>query len=73
MRACGARSPHRSTGKAISDKITFKRYPVVDTAQPLGSWARDPGVHLPAYESGRGRQAARCGGLVGARYRRHPQ
>jgi peptide/nickel transport system substrate-binding protein len=36
--------------QAISDKITFKRYPVVDTAQPLSSWARDPGVHLPAYD-----------------------
>jgi peptide/nickel transport system substrate-binding protein len=36
--------------RAISDKITFKRYPVVDTAQPLGSWARDPAVHLPAYD-----------------------
>jgi peptide/nickel transport system substrate-binding protein len=36
--------------QAISDKITFKRYPVVDTAQPLGSWARDPAVHLPAYD-----------------------
>ncbi len=36
--------------QAISDKITFKRYPVVDTAQPLGSWARDPTVHLPAYD-----------------------
>jgi peptide/nickel transport system substrate-binding protein len=36
--------------QAISDKITFKRYPVVDTAQPLGSWARDPSVHLPAYD-----------------------
>ena len=35
--------------KAISDKITFKRYPVVDTAQPLWSWAHDPSVHLPAY------------------------
>ncbi len=35
--------------QAISDKITFKRYPVIDTAQPLGSWARDPAVHLPAY------------------------
>ena len=35
---------------AISDKITFKRYPVVDTALPLGSWARDPAVHLPAYD-----------------------
>ena len=36
--------------QAISDKITFKRYPVVDTAQPLRSWARDPAVHLPAYD-----------------------
>ncbi len=36
--------------QAISDKITFKRYPVVDTAQPLGSWARDPSVHLPAFD-----------------------
>jgi peptide/nickel transport system substrate-binding protein len=36
--------------QAISDKITFKRYPVVDTAQPLGSWARDPAVHLPAFD-----------------------
>ncbi len=36
--------------QAISDKITFRRYPVVDTAQPLWSWAHDPRVHLPAYE-----------------------
>jgi peptide/nickel transport system substrate-binding protein len=36
--------------QAISDKITFKRYPVIDTAQPLGSWARDPAVRLPAYD-----------------------
>ena len=36
--------------RTISDKITFKRYPVVDTAQPLGSWARDPAVHLPAFD-----------------------
>jgi peptide/nickel transport system substrate-binding protein len=36
--------------QAISDKITFKRYPVVDTAQPLGSWARDPAVRLPAFD-----------------------
>jgi peptide/nickel transport system substrate-binding protein len=35
--------------QAISDKITFKRYPVVDTAQPLWSWAHDPHVHLPAF------------------------
>jgi peptide/nickel transport system substrate-binding protein len=36
--------------RAISDKITFKRYPVVDTAQPLGSWARDPAVRQPAFD-----------------------
>ncbi|BDE08042.1 peptide-binding protein [Vulcanimicrobium alpinum] len=35
---------------AISRKITFGRYPVVDTAQPLGSWARDPSVHEPAFD-----------------------
>ena len=35
--------------QAISDKLTFGRYPVADTAQPLGSWARDPSVKLPAY------------------------
>ena len=34
----------------ISKKITFGRYPVVDTAQPLGSWARDPSVHEPSYD-----------------------
>jgi peptide/nickel transport system substrate-binding protein len=34
----------------ISKKITFGRYPVVDTAQALGSWARDPSVHEPAYD-----------------------
>ncbi len=34
---------------AISEKITFGRYPVVDTAQPLWSWAHDPRVHLPAF------------------------
>jgi len=34
----------------ISKKITFGRYPVVDTAQALGSWARDPAVHEPAYD-----------------------
>ncbi len=34
----------------ISRKITFGRYPVVDTAQPLGSWARDPAVREPAYD-----------------------
>lgn len=35
---------------SISKKITFGRYPVVDTAQPLSSWARDPSVHEPAYD-----------------------
>lgn len=34
----------------ISTKITFGRYPVIDTAQPLSSWARDPAVKLPAYD-----------------------
>ncbi|HEY0396670.1 MAG TPA: peptide ABC transporter substrate-binding protein [Candidatus Elarobacter sp.] len=34
----------------IAKKITFGRYPVVDSAQPLGSWARDPAVHEPAYD-----------------------
>jgi peptide/nickel transport system substrate-binding protein len=34
----------------ISKKITFGRYPVVDTAQALGSWARDSAVHEPAYD-----------------------
>jgi peptide/nickel transport system substrate-binding protein len=36
--------------ETISKKITFGRYPVVDTAQALGSWARDPSVHEPAYD-----------------------
>ena len=35
---------------AISRKITFGRYPVVDTAQPLGSWARDPAVREPGFD-----------------------
>ena len=35
---------------AISAKITFGRYPVVDTAQPLGSWARDPQVREPGFD-----------------------
>jgi peptide/nickel transport system substrate-binding protein len=34
----------------IAKKITFGRYPVVDTAQPLWSWARDPSVREPAYD-----------------------
>jgi peptide/nickel transport system substrate-binding protein len=36
--------------EGISRKITLGRYPVVDTAQPLGSWARDPRVHEPRYD-----------------------
>ena len=36
--------------ETISKKITFGRYPVVDTAQALGSWARDGSVHEPAYD-----------------------
>ena len=35
---------------AISRKITLGRYPVIDTAQPRSSWARDPGVAQPAYD-----------------------
>ncbi len=34
----------------ISRKITYGRYPPIDTAQPLNSWAHDPGAHLPAYD-----------------------
>ncbi len=34
----------------ISKKITFGRYPVVDTAQALGSWARDASVREPGYD-----------------------
>ena len=36
--------------EAISAKIALGRYPVVDTAQPLFSWARDPGVKEPAFD-----------------------
>jgi peptide/nickel transport system substrate-binding protein len=35
---------------AISEKITLGRYLPIDTAQPLGSWARDPAVRLPRYD-----------------------
>lgn len=35
---------------AISRKITLGRYPVIDTAQPLNSWARDPAVHQPNFD-----------------------
>jgi peptide/nickel transport system substrate-binding protein len=35
---------------SISRKITYGRYPPIDTAQPLTSWAHDPGAHLPAYD-----------------------
>ena len=34
----------------ISSSITFGRYPVIDTAQPIFSWARDPGVKQPAFD-----------------------
>ncbi len=34
----------------ISKTITFGRYPVAETAQPLFSWARDPSVKEPAYD-----------------------
>jgi peptide/nickel transport system substrate-binding protein len=36
--------------ETISKKITFGRYPVVEGAQPLWSWARDRAVHEPAYD-----------------------
>jgi peptide/nickel transport system substrate-binding protein len=36
--------------ESISRKLTFGRYPVVDTAQPIGSWARDPAVREPGYD-----------------------
>lgn len=35
---------------AISKKITFGRYPAIDTAQPFGSWAHDPTAHEPAFD-----------------------
>jgi peptide/nickel transport system substrate-binding protein len=34
----------------ISAKITYGRYPPIDTAQPLTSWAHDAGAHLPRYD-----------------------
>ncbi len=37
--------------QAISDKLTFGRYPVADTAQPLWSWAHDPTAHLPSFSA----------------------
>jgi peptide/nickel transport system substrate-binding protein len=36
----------------ISRKITYGRYPPIDTAQPLTSWAHDRGAHLPRYDPG---------------------
>ncbi|MBV8074143.1 MAG: peptide ABC transporter substrate-binding protein [Candidatus Eremiobacteraeota bacterium] len=36
--------------EAISRKITFGRYPVIETAQPLRSWARDPAVRQPRFD-----------------------
>jgi len=35
---------------AISRKITFGHYPVIDTVQPLFSWARDPRVKEPSFD-----------------------
>jgi len=35
---------------AISAKITFGRYPKIDTAQPLESWAHDPTAALPRFD-----------------------
>ncbi len=34
----------------ISAKITYGRYPVIDTAQPLDSWAHDSRAHLPRFD-----------------------
>jgi peptide/nickel transport system substrate-binding protein len=34
----------------ISRKITHGRYPPIDTAQPLTSWAHDPHAHLPRFD-----------------------
>jgi len=34
----------------ISRKITYGRYPPIDTAQPLTSWAHDRGARLPRYD-----------------------
>jgi peptide/nickel transport system substrate-binding protein len=36
----------------ISRKITYGRYPPIDTAQPLTSWAHDSQARLPAYDPG---------------------
>ena len=36
--------------EAISRKIALGRYPVIDTAQPLFSWARDPSVKEPGFD-----------------------
>jgi peptide/nickel transport system substrate-binding protein len=35
---------------AISAKLTFGRYPPIDTAQPLLSWAHDPTARLPRFD-----------------------
>ena len=35
---------------AISAKLTFGRYPPIDTAQPLLSWAHDPSARLPRFD-----------------------
>lgn len=34
----------------ISRKITYGRYPPIDSAQPLTSWAHDRGARLPRYD-----------------------
>ena len=34
----------------ISRKITYGRYPPIDTAQPLGSWAHDLAARLPRFD-----------------------
>lgn len=34
----------------ISKTLTLGQYPVIDTAQPLFSWARDPSVKEPGYD-----------------------
>jgi peptide/nickel transport system substrate-binding protein len=36
--------------EAISRKIALGRYPVIDTAQPLFSWAHDPSVKEPGFD-----------------------
>lgn len=35
---------------AISEKLTFGRYPPLETVAPLGSWAHDPSIAQPRYD-----------------------